>query len=125
MKRFTAISLLLVLTGWLLLPAAGADLASCSMQCCRRKAASSKTHCHGEEMNSGDHANRPVMSGNPPICPSRCISKNRGGSPFVLGPGTQTSTPIDSRAGAGVPRPSQGAEPKLLGLGERAPPLSA
>jgi hypothetical protein len=125
MKRFTAISLLLVLTGWLLLPAAGADLVSCSMQCCRRKAASSKTHCHGEEMNSGDQTNRPVMSGNPRTCPSRCISKDRGGSPFLPGPGAQASSPVYSRDSAGVPRPSQGAEPKLIGLGERAPPLSA
>ena len=122
MKRSTAISLLLVLTGWLALPLAGAHLGACSMTCCRRRVVHSQPECHGENI-SADESQQVAVTGLPRTCPSGCVPHVRTGSPGLLSPSCSSIyLPLNTRKD--VPYASKGAEPKLYAYGGRAPPRS-
>lgn len=120
MKRGTAISLLLVIMGWLMLPVAGARLDACSMQCCRRKAAHSQTQCHGENA-AEDERPQPTISAVSETCPSGCVPQIRNGS-TVLFSSSYLSIYVAPDIRRDAPSASKGAEPKLRPYGGRAPP---
>jgi hypothetical protein len=119
MKRFLAISMMLVVAGSLMLPAFAANLFSCSMRCCRRFIKHS--HCDGMTARNKNGRN-PEIDSVAKGCQGGCFLKGPGGQSGLASLAT-TSAIFHSHAPKIPPLSQEGAEPKLLTHAGRAPPL--
>jgi hypothetical protein len=117
MKRFISISMIVV-AGWLMLPALAASSFFCSMQYCHH--AIKHTHCAG--MIPGNHNSRPAIGNTLKTCQGGCILKGRRGQAGLPSPVTSSAI-LHPHALKKTLRSLEGGEPNLLTHSGRAPPF--